>query len=111
MMIKAYNTRVQVPTNHTPIVGTHPTGTHEVTAPNLHGRTETEQIDQSRSKLLSCRKMIHASTVNVRTVRDQNCRAELVHNFTQQKIEVLGIQEHCIIHDDPVKHENIQGKA
>ena len=38
-------------------------------------------------------------------------RAELVHNFTEQKIEVLGIQEHCIIHDDPVKHENIQGKT
>ena len=34
-----------------------------------------------------------------------------MHNFTQQKIEVLGIQEHCIIHDDPVKHENIQGKT
>ena len=34
-----------------------------------------------------------------------------MHNFTQQKIEVLGIQEHCIIHDDPVKHESIQGKT
>ena len=45
MMIKAYNTRVQVPTNYTPIVGTHPTGGQEVTAPNLHGRTETEQKD------------------------------------------------------------------
>ena len=111
MMIKTYNTRVQVPTNHTPIVGTHPTGAHEVTAPNLHGRTETEQSDRSRSKLLSCRKMIHVSMMNVRTVQDQNHRAELVHNFTQQKIEVLGIQEHCIIHDDPVKHENIQGKT
>ena len=32
MMIKAYNIRVQVPTNHTPIVGTHPIGAHEVTA-------------------------------------------------------------------------------
>ena len=55
--------------------------------------------------------MIHVSRMNVRTVQDQNHRAELVHNFTQQKIDVLGIQEHHIIHDDPVKHENIQGKT
>ena len=30
--------------------------------------------------------------------------------ISQQKIEILEIQEHHIIHDDTVKHESIQGK-
>ena len=47
--------------------------------------------------------------MNVRTMKKQRCREELVSNLIEYDIEVLGIQEHCIVHDEPVRYENILG--
>ena len=49
--------------------------------------------------------------MNVRTIREQRCREELVSNFTAYDIDILGLHEHRLVHDEPVKYESIQGKT
>jgi exonuclease III len=49
--------------------------------------------------------------MNVRTIREQRCREELASNLDRYNIDILGIQEHRIVHDEPVKYENILGKT
>ena len=46
--------------------------------------------------------------MNVR-IREQRCREELVSNLIEYDIEVLGIQENRIVHNKPVRYENILG--
>ena len=49
--------------------------------------------------------------MNVRTIREQRCREELVSNFVEHNIDVLGIQEHRIFHEEPVRYETILGRT
>ena len=58
----------------------------------------------------SCKDTITVSTMNVRTIREQRCREELISNLVSYDVDILGLQEHRIVHDDPVKYEIIQGK-
>ena len=52
------------------------------------------------------------STMNVRTVRLENRREELFQCFSKQCIDILGIQEHRIVHEDtPVRYEEMLGNT
>ncbi|XP_072016342.1 craniofacial development protein 2-like [Amphiura filiformis] len=49
--------------------------------------------------------------MNVRTIRENRCREELVSNLIEYNIDILGIQEHRIVHKEPVKYEDILGQT
>ena len=44
-------------------------------------------------------------------MRDAHKRIELAHNFEEYGIDILGIQEHRIVHEDILKYEDIQGNT
>ena len=105
------NTRVKVPTNLTPDEDTNPIGTNDVLPLNPLGRGKTENGELRRRKLLSCKKPIVVSTMNVRTIREHRCKEELVSNFIALKLEILGIQEHRIVHDESLRYEKVLGRT
>ena len=113
MMAKVYNTRVKVPTTNLPSPGADidVNQSHDVLSLNPTGRGKPEYGDCRRRNLMSCRRVTLISTVNVRTIREQRCREELVSNLIEYNIEVLGLQEHRIVHAEPVRYENILGRT
>ncbi|XP_072050068.1 uncharacterized protein [Amphiura filiformis] len=75
---------------------------------NPDGRDKSDEGACRRRNLVNCKKVISISTMNVRTtIREQQCREELVSNLIEYNVEVLGIQEHRIIHAEPIRYENI----
>ena len=65
-----------------------------------------------KNGLVTCRQQTMISTLNVRTLRTDDRREELSHSFEKQGIDILGIQEHCIVHEDtPVKYEKLLGST
>ena len=45
--------------------------------------------------------------MNVRTIREVHTQIELKYNFKYHNIDILGIQEHRIIHDEKVRYKTI----
>ena len=41
--------------------------------------------------------------MNVRTIRKEHKQIELKYNFKYHNIDILGLQEHSIIHDEKVR--------
>ena len=65
-----------------------------------------------KNGLVTCRQQTMISTLNVRTLRTDDRREELCHSFEKQGIDILGIQEHRIVHEDtPVKYEKLLGST
>ena len=48
-------------------------------------------------------------TFNVRTIREDYKRLELATQFIRNGLEVLGIQEHRIVHEEPIRIEKFKG--
>ena len=63
---------------------------------------DTHDKSKSKMKLLSCKQHINVATHNVRSIRLESKQQELAHNCKTQKIKVLGIVDHKIVHDEPV---------
>ena len=59
------------------------------------------------AKLLKCKQGIIISTINVRTIREEHKQIKLKYNFEYHNIDILGIQEHRIIHDEKVRYKTI----
>ena len=59
----------------------------------------------NRTKLLNCKANTTIATLNTRTLRIRKTRDELVHQFLDSKIDILGIQEHRILHEEPFRYE------
>ena len=58
------------------------------------------------TKLMNCKNETNISTLNVRTIRLSHKRHELVNNFTENGIDILGVVDHKIVHDDePIRFE------
>ena len=107
MMAKVYNTMVRFPNFASPGADIDLQRSHDVLPPNPRGRDKPEDDACRRRKLVNCRRAISISTMNVRTIRKQHYREELVLNRIECNIGVLGIQEHRIIHEEPVRYESI----
>ena len=73
----------------------------------IHVKETSPRMMAAEGESLSTVGAISISTMNVRTIRKQNCREELVLNLIECNIEVLGIQEHRILHEEPVRYESI----
>lgn len=91
------STRVKAPANKPD----NPTGPiqHDV-GPSLKPQGRGGSENSGRDRFIDCKRLTMFSTMNVRTIRKDSVREELAFNFEKQQIDVLGIQEHRIVHDD-----------
>ncbi|XP_078661569.1 uncharacterized protein LOC144905694 [Branchiostoma floridae x Branchiostoma belcheri] len=108
-MANRNNTRVKVP-NRDPTTGRDPKGFHDDLSPNPQGRNKPDGGTCIGRSLVNCRRTTTISTLNVRTLKEARCREELATNLSLYEIDVLGIQEHRIVHEEEVKHEVINGQ-
>ena len=63
------------------------------------------------SNLINPKKYTYVATMNVRTIRLTYLRYELGKLFSKLNIDILGIQEHRIVHEDPIRYEEIMGST
>ena len=70
-------------------------------------RGETSENSRRAKALINCRDLMQIGTLNVETLRDECKAAELEQRSIKVGIDILGIQEHRIIHDDPVEFRKI----
>ena len=76
---------------------------------NPPGRDLSE--DSTRPKaLLRCRRPFNIATFNVNTARTEPRALELAHCFEKSGYDIMGIQEHRRVHDDPVVFNQIEGQ-
>ncbi len=110
MMSQPNNTRVGVPNSHLSDNTTASDEANDATPPNpSSGRGVADSGITERKPLLKCKKVITAATFNARTIRETARKEELLHSMSEQSIDILGVQEHRIIHDDPLKYEKVPG--
>ena len=74
--------------------------THEDISLNPQGREGSDGRDK-RVKLLGCRHYLYVATTNVRTIRLDSKRQELMNNCEKTPVSILGIVDHKIVHEDP----------
>ena len=58
-----------------------------------------------KSNILSCRSKTLIGTLNVRTTRLDHKRLELAKVFNMSGVEIMGIQEHRVVHQEPIRME------
>ncbi|XP_067045767.1 uncharacterized protein [Acropora muricata] len=106
------NTRVKVPNNSATSANVESEDANEALSPNpVSGRDEADDHTNGRSKLVSCKQTLRVATLNVRTLNGVQRQSELVTNFNKQRIDLIGIQEHRIVHDQPIQYQSIQGRS
>jgi len=111
MMVTNNKTRVRVPNQSSQNTNTDSPELYDASSPNPTGRDAADDSASMKGKLRQCKNTIHVSTMNVRTIRQPERREELVQNFSAQDIEILGFQEHRIVHEEPTRYERILGKT
>ena len=109
-MVQHNNTRVRVPNNLSSDAGIGWQQSNEVVSLNPPGRGRTDD-GACRKSLVNCKSTTMVSTMNVRTIRERCSREELAANLMEFDIDILGIQEHRIVHDEPVKYEDMPGST
>ena len=77
---------------------------------NPDGRDRRDE-SKTKTKLLSCKQYTNVAMVNVRTIRLESKRQELANNCRNQQINILGVVDHKIVHEDPVVYEQIGGNT
>ena len=111
-MTKIYCTRVSAPAITQPEVddacsGGQSTRTHDAVLANPQGTGAANGKNNKsgkQHKLLSCKDEIIVATHNVRSIRNQGKREELANAFNAAKLNILGIIDHKLVHED----DNIQ---
>ena len=98
------NSRVKVPNITFPITETIYKEKYDGPTPNPQGRVDLEKRVGNKAKLLRCKREIIVSTMNIRTIREEHKQLELKYNFESHDLDILGIQEHRIMHDETVKY-------
>ncbi len=63
---------------------------------------------QKNLKLFRARREALIGTFNIRTVRKEEKRLELVDRFLHSKVEVMSIQEHRIVHEEEIAIETYE---
>ena len=67
-------------------------------SPNLPRRDILDRNSKAKDKLLQCKVYTYIATFNVRTLRSENKKKELLHCFESQGISIMGIIDHKIVH-------------
>ncbi|XP_033637877.1 uncharacterized protein LOC117298668 [Asterias rubens] len=79
--------------------------------PNPRGRMVSDQHAEPNTRLMRSKKTILVSTFNVRTIREECRQEELVSCMIKQGIDIIGIQEHRIVHNDPLRFIKVLGQS
>ena len=108
-MTKTYNTRVKVPTTTLSAVEassmTMRTNDDVLSNPGgERGKSGRSMFDRDSNKAVSqpinCKDITNVSFQNVRTIREQHKRIEIANLFNTNKINIMGIADHKIVHSD-----------
>ena len=105
------NTRVRVPIQASRFTCTDSQESHDAAPLNPTGRGLVDYSAGGKGTLLRCKNTLLIATMNVRTIRLKEKREEVAFNFNVQSIDILGLQEHRIVHDEPVKYETVLGNT
>ena len=78
---------------------------NDVTSLNPSGRDMADRTrKRGKRKLLNFKKDPTISVMSVRTIRKKSKQEELINHFNDYKIDILGIVNHKIIHDDSIEY-------
>ena len=101
MQVQPNNTRVQVPesVSHVADAGSVDSELDGSTFLNPIGRNVLDSRCE-KVTLLKSRKNTKIAIMNVRTIRQESQRTELASNSSKQNIEILGVVEHKICHEN-----------
>ena len=105
------NTRVRVPIQASRSTCTDSQESHDSAPSNPTGRGLVDYSAGGKGTLLRCKNTLFIATINVRTIRLKEKREEVAYNFNVHSIDILGLQEHRIVHDEPVKYETVLGNT
>lgn len=112
-MVTTYSTRVRAPTNS---VDCEPPVYDVATLKLPPGRgveadsqRDVQQPKVQKNNIISCNSLSLIGTLNVRTIREQHKRLELVNRFINSGVKILGIQEHRIVHQEDIKIHQFKG--
>ena len=111
METKPRSTRVKAPTRIIPDVDatSKPRSNDNLLLNPDNGRSKFDSKDGAgKKKLTSYKKGTNISTYNTRTIRLESKRLELAKNFTSNGVDVLGIVDHKIVHDEEDEEIKIQ---
>ena len=111
MMAQLYNTRVRVPKVTSSGLGTDSSESHDILPSKTNGRGRPDDGARKGIPLLRCRKTAILPIMNVRTIREQRNREELSINSSERNIDILGVHEHRIVHEEPVRYEKVLGNT
>ena len=75
-------------------------------APGMAADKKSANIKQ-KIPMLKSKRTIYISTFNVQTLNRATKLNELVYNAQKFNISIIAIQEHRLIHDEPLKHHNL----
>ena len=64
----------------------------------------------AEAKLVKYKNEVVLATLNVRTIREESKSKELVTQLAAKGIDIMGIQEHCIVHDEEARYRTIEGQ-
>ena len=65
----------------------------------------SQKETKNSQSVLTCRSFSYDGTLNVRTIRKRFLQEELASRFLDSGISILGVQEHRIVHGEPIKIE------
>ena len=65
----------------------------------------SQKETKNSQSVLTCRSFSYVGTLNVRTIRKRFLQEELASCFLDSGISILGVQEHRIVHGEPIKIE------
>jgi hypothetical protein len=85
-----------------------PTTENSESRRKLQKNTKTQNPKKKEESLLSCRNHSYIGTINVRTAREDYKRLEMAELFLDSQVEILGVQEHRIVHEEPIKIEKFK---
>ena len=60
--------------------------------------------NKGKLKLLNFKKDCTISVMDVRTIRKKGKQEQLINHFNNYKVDILGIVDHKMIHDDPIEY-------
>ena len=88
----------------------------DLSVPNPQGRSDNDELQQpgvhttikeKTKKIFSCTKATWVGTLNTRTIRTPQRKLEMVHLFERSGMEIMGIQEHRLVHEESVRVERV----
>ena len=119
LMMSYSNTRVRVPNTNLDVGGDRSDDSltlklpgrgviDDMPAPSPGTTNNRKHQKKDGDTLVSCREVALVGTFNIRTAREGYKRLELVTQFLESGMEILGIQEHRIVHQEPIKIEKFK---